>query len=138
MILFKLKSLYVKQKKRESLQVNEKPAEGDIVLKIADFKKGKQKDYYFLVPTQAIVEIHYETIDQKNLLRFVFYLEQRNLSIQYFTWNEVEQHYIEAPLKNEIIQSHSFQVILQSISYSGDQHISFIVNSIQRLTDLPN
>lgn len=138
MIEFKLKCIYVKQKKTDSLQVREANPQDLVILKVGDHKLGKSNYHHFRVPLHATVDIQYETPDLKGLLRIIFQLDQRNLTIQYFTWNEIEQHYIEAPLENDIIQSLSFQTILQSISFSGDDHMSYIVNSLQRLTGLPN
>lgn len=57
------------------------------------------------------------------------------MAIQYFIWNEIEQHYIEAPLENGMLQSLSFQMILQGINFTGKNHFSYIVNSRQTLTD---
>ena len=138
MVEFKLKSLYLKQKKTDPLKVKETTTQDLVILRIGDYNHGKSKYHHFHVPLHAIVEIQYETPDHNNLLRIVFQLNQRNLAIQYYTWNETEQHYIEAALENEIIHSLPFQAILQSISFSSDNHLSYIVNSLQPLTDIQN
>lgn len=136
MIEFKLKCIYLKQKKKDSFQVKEDNPQDLVILRVGDQKPGTSNYHHFRVPLHATVDIQYETLDQKSLLRIIFQLGQRNLTIQYFTWNETEHHYIEAPLENDIIQSLSFQTILQSISFSGANHFSYIVNSMQPLTDL--
>jgi hypothetical protein len=134
MIEFKLKCIYLKQPNIDSLQVKEAATQDLVILRVGDQELGPSNYHYFCVPLHATVDIQYETLNQQSLLRIIFQLEQRNLSIQYFTWNETEQHYIEVPLKNDIIQSLSFQTILQSISFSGDNHFSYVVNSLQRFT----
>lgn len=139
MIEFKLKSIYLKHPNTEALQVKEEATEELVILRVGDRKLGISNYYHhFRVPLHATVDIQYVSLDQKSLLRIIFQLDHRNLTIQYFTWDETKQHYIEAPLEDEIIQSLSFQKILQSISFTGDKHFSYIVNSLQRLTDITN
>ena len=128
---FKLKSLYLRRKKdlkRDSLQ--------DLVILTIDDPSQEQLKYHrFQVPLNAYVEIHYETPEDNGLLRFIFQLNRQNLIIQYFIWNEIEQHYIEVALENQMLQSLSFQMVLQGINFTGKNHFSYIVNSRQTLTD---
>lgn len=125
---YKLKSIYLQQNANSPLQVKENALRDLVILRVGD-------QHHFRVPTDATVDIRYEAIDQKSILRIIFQLKQRNLSIQYFTWKEDEQIFIDTPLDDKIIQSHAFQHILQSISFTGENHFSYLVNSLQRLSD---
>jgi len=132
---YKLKSIYLQQNANSPLQVKENALRDLVVLRVGDQKVGTNNYHHFRVPTDATVDIRYEAIDQKSILRIIFQLKQRNLSIQYFTWKEDEQLFIDTPLDDKIIQSHAFQHILQSISFTGENHFSYLVNSLQRLSD---
>lgn len=132
---YKLKSIYLKQNANNLLQVKENATQDLVVLRVGDQEVGTNNYHHFRVPTDSTVDIRYEATDQKSILRIIFQLEQRNLSIQYFTWKEDEQVYIDTPLDDKVIQSHAFQHILQSISFKGENHVSYLVNSLQRLSD---
>ncbi len=133
---YKLKSIYLQQNTNHSLQVKKNLTEDLVVLRVGDHKVGTNNYHHFRVPIQATVDIRYEALDQKSMLRIIFQLKQRDLSIQYFTWKEDEQIYIDTPL-TRFNQSKAFQHILQSISFTGENHFSFLVNSLQRLSDQP-
>ncbi|PMC37389.1 hypothetical protein CJ195_11570 [Bacillus sp. UMB0899] len=132
---YKLKSIYLKQNANYPLQVKESSTQDLVILRIGDQQLGINNYHHFRVPIHATVDIRYEAIDQKSILRLIFQLDQRNLSIQYFTWKEDEQLYIDTPLDDNITQSQAFQHILQSVSFTGENHISYLVNSLQHLTD---
>ncbi|HZH63159.1 MAG TPA: hypothetical protein VEY70_27125 [Metabacillus sp.] len=132
---YKLKSIYLQQNANSPMHVKENATQDLVVLRVGDQEVGTNNYHHFRVPKDATVDIRYEAIDQKSILRIIFQLEQRNLSIQYFTWKEDKQLYIDTPLDDKIIQSHAFQLILQSISFTGENHFSYLVNSLQRLSD---
>ncbi|MCM3443155.1 hypothetical protein [Metabacillus halosaccharovorans] len=132
---YKLKSIYLKQNADNPLQVKESATQDLVVLRVGDHEVGTNNYHHFRVPVHATVDIRYEATDQKSILRFIFQQDQRNLSIQYFTRDKDEQHYIDTPLNDELIQSMAFQRILQSINFSGKNHFSYLVNPIQRLKD---
>lgn len=134
MIEFKLKCIYLKQPS-DAFQVKETRTEELVNLRVGDYKSGIANYHHFSVPLNATVDIQYESPDQKGLLKVIFQLVQRNLSMKYFIWDEGKKHYMETPLEKDILQSLSFQKILQSISFSGDNQFSFIVNSLQRTVD---
>ncbi len=132
---YKLKSIYLKQNANFPLHVKESSTQELVILRVGDQKVGINNYHHLRVPIHATVDIRYEATDQKSMLRLIFQLEQRNLTIQYFTWKEDEQLYIDTPLDDKITQSQAFQQILQSISFTGENHISYLVNSLQRFSD---
>jgi hypothetical protein len=136
MVEFKLKSIYLKQRELNTLQVKEETTEELVILRIGEPKQETSNYHHFRVPINALVELQYETIEHKDLLRIVFQLDRKNLSIQYYKWNEIDQNYQDAPLQNDIIHSLSFQNILQSISFSGNTHVSYIINPLQRYKNI--
>lgn len=132
MIEFRLKSIYLEknpQRVRENCDGNL------VILRVGDQEVGTTNYHHFRVPVHATVDIQYLEHNLNSILRIIFQLEKSDLSIQYFTWNEDEKHYIDSPLHEEIIQSQSFQHILQSVSFTGKNHFSYVTNSLQRLTD---
>lgn len=132
MVEFRLKSIYLE---KDSQRVGESADGNLVILRVGDQEVGTTNYHHFRVPVHATVDIRYLEQNLNSILRIIFQLEKSDLSIQYFTWNEDEKHYIDAPLHEEIIQSQSFQHILQSISFTGENHFSYVTNSLQRLTD---
>ncbi|WP_273130255.1 hypothetical protein ACNRWW_19475 [Metabacillus sp. HB246100] len=137
MIPFKLKSIFLDSP--QELQVRETSDQEIVILRVADHHpiQDEMNLHHFRVPKHSTVDIRYETIDHNHLLRIIFQLEQRKLSIQYFTWDDMEEYFKESPLHPDITESIFFQKILQSINFSGENHISYIVNTPQHLSDLP-
>ena len=134
---YKLKSIYLKQNSNKAQLVKESSTQDLVVLRVGDQKVGTNNYHHFRVPAHATVDIRYEAADQKSMLRLIFQLETKNLSIQYFTWKDEELRYIDTPLDDELTQSLAFQHILQSINFTGNNHYSYLVNSLQRLSDQP-
>ena len=132
MVKFRLKSIYLE---KDSQRVRENVDGNLVILRVGDQEIGTTNYHHFRVPVHATVDIRYLEQNLNSILRIIFQLESNNLSIQYFTWNEDEKHYIDAPHHEEIIQSQSFQHILQSVSFTGENHFSYVTNSLQRLTD---
>ncbi|MFC0272330.1 hypothetical protein ACFFIX_12885 [Metabacillus herbersteinensis] len=136
---FKLKNLYIKRQTNQ-LYIREgrewsKPEES-VILRVGEQKAGTSNFHHFRVPKNSTVDVLYETIDKLDMVRIQFNLMDRSLSLQFFSYDEESLHYIEAPLDPEIVQSQSFQVILQSISFSSNHHFSYLVNSSRKLRDL--
>lgn len=137
---FKLKNIYIKRQTKNQLYIREgrecssKPEES-VILRVGEQKEGTSNFHHFRVPKDSTVDVMYETIDKLDLVRIQFKLVDRSLSIQFFSYDEQSHHYKEAPLDPEIIQSTSFQVILQSISFSSNLHFSYLVNTSRKLRD---
>jgi hypothetical protein len=133
MVEFKLKSLYVKQRK----SINKEEAKADLsILRISDILQGTSTYHHFQVPANALIEIQYEEIMNKNLLRMVFQLDRKDLAIHYYKWNDHDQTYLEQPLHDDVIHSLAFQHILQSIKFLTDKHLSYIMNPLQRFKNI--
>lgn len=119
---FKLKTVYFQEK-----QIKAGKSYNHISLEAGDSQ-------IFHIPAHMIVDMQYESTDQQHLLRIIFQLDTSKLTIQYFTWNESEQFYIEAPLTTSVLYSASFQSVLQNISFTGERHLSYLVtNTLQQL-----
>ena len=124
----KLKSISIKQKANYPEQVKESSAQELAILRISNQKVGTNDYRHYRVPMHATVDIRYQAIDKKSMLRFVFQLDHQNLLIQYFTWKEDKQVYVDTPIDDKLTQSHAFQHILQSINFTGENHFSYLVN----------
>ncbi|WP_226670527.1 hypothetical protein [Metabacillus litoralis] len=130
MMALKFKSI----KSDQHLKVRERDND-DAILRLAEKTLENTEYYHFRVPLDATVDIQYETFDKNNMLRIIFQLKQRKLSIQYFEWDDMKKHFTIAPLNDAVLSSYPFQSILQNINFTGEKHHSYVLNTQQPLQD---
>lgn len=129
---FKLRTITVKDLQVTGEVILERLEDTPLLLKVGELIAGKTKYYHFHVYRESTVEILYETKDKLQIVRIQFNLQENRLSIKSFEWVEQANRYEETAIQKELIESPSFQSILQSISFSGKEQQSYLFHTFRK------
>jgi hypothetical protein len=129
---FKLRTITVKDLQVTGEVVMERLDEAPLILKVGELNAGKTKYYHFHVHRESTVEILYETKDKLQIVKIQFNLQENRMSINSFEWVEQANRYEETAIQKELIESPSFQSILQSISFSGNEQQSYLFHTLRK------
>lgn len=128
----KLKTITVKDLQVTGEVVMERLNDAPLILRVGEIIAGETKYYHFHVHRESTVEILYETKDKLQIVRIQFNLLENRMSIKSFDWVEQTNRYEETAIQKELIESSSFQSILQSISFSGNEQQSYLFHTLRK------